>query len=200
MFRDLYYKKATIDDVERKQDEITGVMGALKAYAPRDNKYVEAKNNLVNNVENFYKRKKKIIEGFKNKVFPFIYDERHEHQMKAQTEIEEEGEEEFFKYIVNESKGINYFLFKHYFNFVKPSDLAKKIFKIKDKKKNYDFVEEIKNRWSKLKDKVEKTPGDEKENESLNKILEIFKDILKFNEQKKPIRTRIKNINTKPNA
>ena len=200
MFRDLYYKKNTIDDVERKQDEITGVMVALKAYAPRDNKYVEAKNNLVNNVEKFYKGREKIIEGFKTKVFPFHYDERQEHQMKAQREMEEEGEEEFFKYIENESKGINYFLFKHYFNFVKPGDLAKKIFKIKDKKKNNDFVEDIKNRWSKLKDEVEKTPGDEKENESLNKILEIFKDILKFNEQKKPIRARIKNINTKPNA
>ena len=42
LFRDLYYKKTTIDYAERKQDEITGVMGALKAYAPRDNKYVEA--------------------------------------------------------------------------------------------------------------------------------------------------------------
>ena len=30
LFRDLYYKKTTIDYLERKQDEITGVMGALK--------------------------------------------------------------------------------------------------------------------------------------------------------------------------
>ena len=37
LFRDLYYKRITIDYVERKQDGITGVMGALKAYAPRDN-------------------------------------------------------------------------------------------------------------------------------------------------------------------
>ena len=65
-------------------------MGALKAYAPRDNKYVEAKNKLVNNVENFYKGREKIIEGFKNGVFPFYYDKRHEHQMKAQRKIEEE--------------------------------------------------------------------------------------------------------------
>ena len=65
-------------------------MGALKTYAPRDNKYVEAKNKLVNNVENFYKGRKKIIEGFKNGVFPVHYDERHEHQMKAEREIEEE--------------------------------------------------------------------------------------------------------------
>ena len=53
LFREFYYKKTSIDYVERKQDEITGVMGALKAYAPRGNKYVEAKNKLLNNVENF---------------------------------------------------------------------------------------------------------------------------------------------------
>ena len=58
--------------------------------ASRDNKYIQAKNNLVNNVENFYKGREKIIEGFKNEAFPFYYDERHEHQMKAQREIEEE--------------------------------------------------------------------------------------------------------------
>ena len=88
LFRDLYYKKTTIDDVERKQDEITGVMGALKAYAPRDYKYVEAKNKLVNNVENFYKGREKISEGSKNGVFPVYYDERHKNQTKAEKEKE----------------------------------------------------------------------------------------------------------------
>ena len=72
LFRDLYYKQTTIDDVERKQDEITGVMGALKGYAPRDKKYVEVKNKLLNNVENFYKGREKIIEGFKNKNIPTL--------------------------------------------------------------------------------------------------------------------------------
>ena len=59
----------------------------------------------------------------------------------------------------------------------------KKLFEIKDQKKNNDFVEDIKKRWSNLKDRVEKMSGDEKENKGLNKILEIVKDILKFNEQ-----------------
>ena len=63
-------------------------MGALKAYAPRDNKYVEAKNKFVSNVENVYKGREKIIKGFKNRVFPAYHDERHEHQMKAEKEIE----------------------------------------------------------------------------------------------------------------
>ena len=54
--------------------------------------------------------------------------------------------------------------------------MAKKLFEIKDKKKNDDFVEEIKNRWSKLKDSTKKTPKEEK-------TLEVDKVILKFNEQ-----------------
>ena len=130
-------------------------MGALKVYAPRDNKYVEAKNKLVNNVENFYKGREKIIEGFKNGVFPVYYDERQEHQMKAQREIEKE-EEEFLKYVENKSKDISYIVFSYYFKFEKPSDLAKKLFEITDKKKNNYFVKEIKNRWSNLNDRTKK--------------------------------------------
>ena len=101
--------------------------------------------------------------------------------MKAQREIKEE--EEFFKYIENELKDFNSIWFNHYFNFLKPSDLAKELFEIKDKKKNNDYVEEIKNKWSKLKDKIENPFEDEKENKGLDKILEIVKKILKFNEQ-----------------
>ena len=146
-------------------------MGALKAYAPRDNKYIEAKNKLVNNVENFYKGRKKIIEGFKNGVFPVYYDERQANQVRADREIEEEEIEECLKYIEDESKNIGYILFSYYFNSVKPIDMAKKLFEIKYKKKNDDFVEEIKNRLSKLKDSIEKTPRDKENNKKTEKIL-----------------------------
>ena len=53
-------------------------------------------------------------------------------------EKQEEEKEEFLKYIENESKDISYFLFNYYFNFKQPSDLVKKLFEIKDKKKNDD--------------------------------------------------------------
>ena len=55
-------------------------MGTLKRYAPRDNKYVEAKNKLVNNVKNFYKGREKIIEGFKSGVFPVYYGNREDEE------------------------------------------------------------------------------------------------------------------------
>ena len=74
-------------------------------------------------------------------------------------------------------------MFNYYFAFVEPSDLAKKKIEMKDKKKNNDFVKEIKNRWSKLKDKIEKMSQNEKENKKPEKILEIVEGILKFNKQ-----------------
>ena len=120
-------------------------MGALKAYAPRDNKYVVAKNKLLNNVENLYKGREKIIEGFKNRVFPFYYDERHEHQMKAEREIEEKRRrrkekkekqdeqdkepfdlDEFIEQIFNREKlPINNELFKKHFKLEKPIIMCK---------------------------------------------------------------------------
>ena len=47
-------------------------MGALKAYAPRDNKYVEAKNKLLNNAKKFIQEEKKLLKGLKTKYSHFI--------------------------------------------------------------------------------------------------------------------------------
>ena len=69
-------------------------MGALKGYVTSNNTYVEAKNKLVNNVENFYKGREKIVKGFENEVFPLYHNEAYEYQLKAQKEAEEEEKEE----------------------------------------------------------------------------------------------------------
>ena len=41
----------------------------LNKYSPKNPKYIEAKNNLLKNVKNFDKDRKKVIEGFKNNIF-----------------------------------------------------------------------------------------------------------------------------------
>ena len=51
--RDLYYKKMTINDAEIRQNEFNSIIGALNNYFPKDQKYKEAKNSLLNNVKNF---------------------------------------------------------------------------------------------------------------------------------------------------
>ena len=58
----------------------------------------------------------------------------------------------FIEYIENESNGINYDLFRNYFDLVVLSALAKKLFKTKNKNKINELVELIMVRWSNLKD------------------------------------------------
>ena len=72
LFRGFYYKKTTIDDVERKQDQFSAVIVALKKYAPRDDKYVEAKNKLLIMLITFTREEKKLLKGLKTKYFHFI--------------------------------------------------------------------------------------------------------------------------------
>ena len=70
-------------------------------------------------------------------------------------------------------------MFKKHFNFSAPIDLAKKLFETKDKKKNSEFVEEIKN-W---KNETEKMSKEEIKNEKPNDISEIINEILDFNKE-----------------
>ena len=75
-------------------------------------------------------------------------------------------------------------MFKDYFNFIVPSALAKQLYETKSKKKkNNELVEEVKKRWSNLKDEFEKMSEDEKEIEQPDRILKIVKEILEFNRQ-----------------
>ena len=77
--------------------------------------------------------------------------------------------------------GINNNLFWTYFSFLILIDLAKKLFETKDAKKDSEFVEEIKNRWSKLKDETEKISEEEIKNGKPNQTLKIANKIFDFN-------------------
>ena len=87
------------------------------------------------------------------------------------------------EYIENKPRGINYDMFKDYFDLVVPSALAKKLYEAKNKNKNNELVELIKVRWSNLKDVTEKMSEDEIKTEKPDKILEIVKEILAFNKR-----------------
>ena len=94
LFRDLYYRTVTIDEAESKQEEFNIVLHALKEYNPKHDKYVTLKNNLIDNASKFYEGRNKIIEGFKNKVFPLYYNRYREQRMKSEEEEEEEQGEQ----------------------------------------------------------------------------------------------------------
>ena len=72
-------------------------------------------------------------------------------------------------------------MFKDYFDFSVPSALAKRLYKTKYKKKTSNLVEQMKSRWSDLKDEIKKISEDETEIEQPNKILKIVEEVLDFN-------------------
>ena len=77
-----FIKKITMKEAKRKQNEFNAIIGVLEDYTPRNNKYIERENKLLNNVKRFHKGREEIIEEFKNGIFPFNYDEAWEKQMR----------------------------------------------------------------------------------------------------------------------
>ena len=59
----------------------------------------------------------------------------------------------------------------------------KKLFKIEDANKNSEFVKEIKNRWSNLKDEIKEMSKGQTKNEKPNEILGIINNIIDFNKE-----------------
>ena len=116
---------------------------------------------------------------YKGNVFKIKEEESEENKLKK---IKDDYNK-FFKYIEDESMGINYDLLKDYFYSSVPSALAKNNYMRQKIKKNNALVELIKVRWSILKDEIEKRSEDEKDPEKLDKILKVFKEILEFNKQ-----------------
>ena len=51
----------SIDDAEMIQNEFKSKLNDLRKYSAREQEYIEAKNNLLKNVNNFYKGRKIII-------------------------------------------------------------------------------------------------------------------------------------------
>ena len=69
LFRDLFYKNMTINDAEMKQNKFNSKLDALNNYSPKMEKYIEAKNSLINSAKNYYKEREKMIKAFKKKYF-----------------------------------------------------------------------------------------------------------------------------------
>ena len=131
------------------------------------------------------------INLFENGNFPYKDNPFKTKEEESEEELEEESEEnklekikddyeKFIKYIQNESKGINYDLFKDYFDNVVPSALAKQLYERKNERKNNKLVNLIRSRLSDLKDKIKRMSKDEIENEKPDKILDIVEEILEF--------------------
>ena len=143
----------------------------LKKYSPKHDKYVTLKNNLVDNASKFYKGREKIIEGFKNAVFPLYYDKDNKEQMKYEEEKEKQQEEKqkptkydlivLNKHIIDEETNINEEVFKKHFNFQKSSDMLMYLNERNDKEKNNELVKIFNSGLEDLKEEIKKMSKEE---------------------------------------
>ena len=159
MASDIYRNKSLLKNAEDKQNEIKILLNKLRKYSPTNLKKIKAKEETLSAAEKLLNNRQEVTDTFKIDISPYI------DGFQIKEESEEESEERinsFFKYIEKESKGINYDLFKTYFNFSIPSALVKQLYETKDKKKNNELLKEIKSRWRNLKDEIENMSEDEK--------------------------------------
>ena len=181
MASNIYRNNKSLKVAENKQHEIKLFLNKLRKYDPTKSKKIKAREETLSAAEKLLNNRQYIIDAFKTGIFPYkesqIKEEsKEESEEQSEKESEEESEAEseeleekmkgyfkkFIEYIDKESKDKNHDLFKEQFDFVVPSALAKKLYETKDKKKNNNLAKLIKNRWSDLKDEIEKMSKDEK--------------------------------------
>ena len=89
----------------------------------------------------------------------------------------------FNDWVNKKETGINCELFEKHFKFQRPSDMLKSVYKTNDKKNNNKLVNIIKSGSSDLKNETEDMSEVKKEIEKPSEIIDIVKEILKFNKQ-----------------
>ena len=141
---------------------------------------MKAKNKLLSNAKYFYKGREKIIEGFKNGIFPLNYNEE-----EGQTRYEEEENnirnknglidyKRLERLIDLKNKGTNDKLVWKYFQVQDLGALLEKLKKSKSNtKRSYIQVALIKNGLTDLKEEIKDMSEQEKETENPNEIVDI---------------------------
>ena len=67
--KDLYSKKMSIDDAEKKQDEFNVKLNALNRYFPRNEKYMKQKISFQIMHKPFLRRGRKLLKSLKKEYF-----------------------------------------------------------------------------------------------------------------------------------
>ena len=140
----------TINDAEIRQNKFNLKRDALDNYSPRVPEYIEEKNSLLNNAKNFYEGRVKIIEVFKEKIFPIKSDDQTEQQQTSKKPTKDDAMA-LNEWIIEDETSINRELFKKYFLFQTPSALLKDLYKTNDKEKNNRLVSMIRSGLKDLK-------------------------------------------------
>ena len=75
LFKDIYYKKFSIEVEEGVQDECKAVLDKLEEYNSGNPEHKKVKINLLDNAKKLHDGREVIINAFQSKIFPLKYDE-----------------------------------------------------------------------------------------------------------------------------
>ena len=167
----------TIDDAEMNQNGFISILDALNNQSPKAQKYIAAKNSLLNNAKIFYKGRENFFKGFKDGIFPLNSDDKLEEQQTSKKELPNKSTktdfDEFNEQIIKEEADINKELFENFFKLQTPSVLLKTLYNLNDKNKNNMVVYMTKSGLSNLKNEIKKMSEDEIKIEKPYKLVDI---------------------------
>ena len=87
IFKEIYYRKISIDRAEDIQKEFANVLDTLERYRPKDPEYIDKRIELLDNAKRFYVGRKIIVDAFKNKIFPLYFRKKKTIKMKLKVKM-----------------------------------------------------------------------------------------------------------------
>ena len=148
-----------------------------KLYYIYKNKYNQEINSLDTKNKEKFDHKKLRLSGYQ--YLSEQEQEKPEEQKETKTD-----RDKFGKYIAKKETDINEELFRKYFGFRKPSDIFNSLIDTNDIERNNKLVGLINSVLKDFKEEINKMSEQERKIEKPDKIVEIVKEILKFNKQK----------------
>ena len=142
--------------VDKRSREIRKLISRLENYNTKNKKEIDQKNRVLESARELFHAKENIVDLFRKVIFPYkgnVFKTKEEESEKKKLEKLKDDYNKFFKYIEDESMGINYNLFEDYFRFSVPRSLPKELYKIKNK--NDKLVNVINSGLIDLKNKIE---------------------------------------------
>ena len=116
----------TLDEAIEEQAELKELINKLNDYGPRISKKIEEKNRVLKSARKLFDARDEILDLFEKGIFPCKNNAFETKEKESEEESKKERTKDFFEYIENESKDVNYELLKKH-NFEVPTVLAKKI-------------------------------------------------------------------------
>ena len=144
-------------------------------YNPTNITKIKEKNDTLKSAKKLFFIREDIINAFKKGNFCYI-DGFQEEKTKADANA-------FNEQIIKEETDINTELFKKHFNFQRPSDMLKSLYKVNINQNN-ELVNVINSGLKHLKEEIKKMPEEERKIEKPDKIVKLVEEILSFNKQK----------------